>query len=396
MQVNQNTTTYSNYQTTKTTSNELKLFSGLIDAKPEEYVETKENLYKRTSKQINNYGENSYRDNLSEEQLIQRSENIQDYLKNDSEEFEKAKKEHNRRVREDSDYDPQLESKYFDDKRYYNDQDILLDGKIVHITNNELTMNQRVSQSSGNDRLNEWYYQQSIMTEENKYENAPEFEAFINKWIEKGETKDAAIERAKFYAELGLLDYGDQKVVMLENLEYGDKKQHAMHLIDNQALKDAMIETLDSLDNEGVGTIAVQFLYRDAKLYFDSIEGKEVNLFQELLNDFGIELEKDGGLFGLDSKKYAAYEGMEFTGDINITQQMSQLEKNFIYDALLEYFKYNINQIEKQEEQNNEEAPQKKSALNLLIKNFEENVEEENENNRVLSQYTRSNKTPLF
>ena len=78
----------------------------------------------------------------------------------------------------------------------------------------------------------EWITQLRTATNGNKYEDAPEFEAFVKKWMDKGESEDQALGRATLYARAGLLDYGKQKVWQIdEKLPYGDIKQHGFHLI---------------------------------------------------------------------------------------------------------------------------------------------------------------------
>ncbi len=69
----------------------------------------------------------------------------------------------------------------------------------------------------------EWQTQMMKATNGNKYEDAPEFEAFIKKWMDKGESEEHALVRATTYARAGLLDYGKQKVWQIdEKLPYGD------------------------------------------------------------------------------------------------------------------------------------------------------------------------------
>ncbi|RXI36286.1 hypothetical protein CP963_14070, partial [Arcobacter cloacae] len=72
----------------------------------------------------------------------------------------------------------------------------------------------------------EWITQLRTATNGNKYEDAPEFEAFIKKWMAKGESEDRALGRATLYARAGLLDYGKQRAHQIdEKLPYGDIKQ---------------------------------------------------------------------------------------------------------------------------------------------------------------------------
>ena len=89
------------------------------------------------------------------------------------------------------------------------------------------------------------------------YDVAKDFEDFVAKWVEKGESEHDAIFRARAYAAAGLLDYGKQKIVDIPNLDYDDKKQHGFHQIDNPPLKKAFLETLDSLDLVSVSLLVL-------------------------------------------------------------------------------------------------------------------------------------------
>ena len=122
----------------------------------------------------------------------------------------------------------------------------------------------------------EWQTQMMSATNGNKYEDAPEFEAFVNKWIAKGETEDEALSRAGAYAFAGLLDYGKQKALQIGGdifpygyvLPYGDIKQHGFHLINNEPLKNAVIQTLDSLNFEDASNLINSIDYLTLKAHF--------------------------------------------------------------------------------------------------------------------------------
>lgn len=233
-------------------------------------------------------------------------------------------------------------------------------------------------------------YNKDTMPIENdsKYNNAPEFKAFIQKWMNKGDSEIIARERATFYAQAGLLEYGDLK---LEDLEYGNKK-HGLNLINNNVLKNAILETFDSLDNEGVGILVRRLFKHDVELNPDKNKDYESIAFQELIDEFASKLNKLGGLYNIDDKKYSNYKDLQFDGNINILENMSQLEKNFIYDTLVEYFKEHINKISLIEQIHNEPWTEAKDAFNVLISNFEKKVSEENDNHKALNQYTKNNK----
>ena len=224
-----------------------------------------------------------------------------------------------------------------------------------------------------------WTYQQTHATYENIYEDAKDFENFVAKWIEKGETEYDAIYRATIYAAAGLLDYGKQKIMEIPNLEYDDKKQHGFHQIDNPPLKKAMMETLDSLDTHSA--------YLLVSNMFSGNDNS--SSFKELLKEYGVKLE--------DLKQNQSEEERSkftFTGDISINDKMTLEYQNFIFDTLIGFFKDRVNSFVNNEENNikysNESMDSFKNAYDSLIENFKKNTKEYNETKNILNQYMKS------
>ncbi|WP_066167572.1 hypothetical protein [Aliarcobacter cryaerophilus] len=224
-----------------------------------------------------------------------------------------------------------------------------------------------------------WTYQQTNATYGNVYEDAKDFEVFVAKWIEKGESEYDAIYRASIYAVAGLLDYGKQKIIEIPNLDYDDKKQHGFHLIDNPPLKKAMMETLDSLDTHSA-YLLVSHMFSD--------DGNSSS-FKELLKEYGVKLE--------DLKQNQSKEDRSkfiFTGDININDKMSLEHQNFIFDTLIGFFKDRVNSFVNNEDNylkySNESMDSFKNAYDALIGNFKKNTKEYNETKNILNQYMKS------
>jgi hypothetical protein len=213
-----------------------------------------------------------------------------------------------------------------------------------------------------------WTYQKVHATYGNVYEDAKDFENFVAKWIEKGESEHDAIYRAAAYAAAGLLDYGKQKIVEIPNLDYDDKKQHGFHLIDNPPLKKAMMETLDSLDQASVYLLVANMFSGD----------DNSSSFKKLLKEYGVKLE--------DLKQNQSKEDRSkfiFTGDININDKMSLEYQNFIFDTLIGFFKDRVNSFVDNEDNylkySNESIDSFKNAYDILIENFKKNTKEYNE-----------------
>ena len=224
----------------------------------------------------------------------------------------------------------------------------------------------------------EWQTQMMKATNGNKYEDAPEFEAFVKKWMDKGESEDVAIFRAVTYAEAGLLDYGKQRVHQVgKDLPYGDIKQHGFHLINNEPLKNAVMKTLDSLNGADA--------YDLVRSIFDGYpENKGVpSSFQELLDNFGVKLEELKKLNPEEHKndKYS------FTGDVNLKDGTDSKEyNNFIFDTLIKFFEDRIEKLDyyvaNKPPEDTPDYHEVRDGLNSLIDNFKKEVDGYNgENN---------------
>ena len=211
-------------------------------------------------------------------------------------------------------------------------------------------------------------------TNGNKYDDAPEFEAFVKKWMDKGETEEEALSRAQSYAQAGLLDYGKEKAISMCNLPYGDTKQHGFHLINNEPLKNAVIKTLDSLNGGDASNLI-------ASIFQNYPENSTPVSFQELLKNFGVKLE--------DLKKLNPEEHKDdkftFTGDINLKDGADSKEyNNFILDTLVKFFKDRIEKlnyfVENKPPEESQDFHELKDSLNSLIDNLKKEVDVYNKN----------------
>ena len=216
----------------------------------------------------------------------------------------------------------------------------------------------------------EWITQLRTTTNGNKYEDAPEFEAFIKKWMDKGESEEHALVRATTYALAGLLDYGKQKVWQIGNdLPYGDIKQHGFHLINNEPLKNAVMKTLDNL-SVGDATDLVRSIFEGYP------ENKGVpSSFQELLDNFGVKLEELKKL----NPETAKNEKFTFTGDVNLKDGTDSKEyNNFIFDTLIKFFEDRIEKLDyyvaNKPPEDSPDYHEVRDGLNSLIDNFKKEV----------------------
>lgn len=217
----------------------------------------------------------------------------------------------------------------------------------------------------------EWTIQLRKATNGNKYEDAPEFEAFVKKWMDKGESEDQALGRATLYARAGLLDYGKQRAISIGNdLPYGDIKQHGFHLINNEPLKNAVIKTLDSLNGGDAAELV-------SSIFDGYPENKGVpSSFQELLDDFGVKLEE---LKKLNPEEHKD-DKFTFTGDINLKDGTdSQEYNNFIFDTLIKFFEDRIEKLDyyvaNKPPEESRDYHEVRDGLNSLIDNFKKEVD---------------------
>ena len=223
-----------------------------------------------------------------------------------------------------------------------------------------------------NDSLQyEWMTHMRNATNGNKYDDAPEFEAFVKKWMDKGESEEIAEFRAQMYAQAGLLDYGKQKARSIEHgLPTEDIKQHGMWLIDNPPLKQAMIDTFDNLKYRDAITLMENIFYGGAEHQYDNLN------FEDLLKQYGVKLED------LRNKNPESQDDKyTFTGDINLKNDNSQESieyNNFIFDTLLDYFKDSIEKVNQYEKKHNEDFSNQKNSLNTFIDNFKTTIDEYN------------------
>jgi len=211
-------------------------------------------------------------------------------------------------------------------------------------------------------------------TNGNKYDGAPEFKAFVDKWMDKGLNEDEALNRAWVYVYAGLLDYGSQRAWAMNDLPLTDTKQHGLWLIDNPPLKKAILEVFDSLGSDVSGLYNA--IFGGGPEYQNE---KGIN-FEELLKKYGVKLEdlkKTDPQFAKDNPEV-------FSGDINLKNDNSpesQAYNNFIFKTIVGFFKDRIESLDRWAPQDpNVDFSSTKDSINLLIDNFQEKVDTYNEN----------------
>jgi len=222
----------------------------------------------------------------------------------------------------------------------------------------------------------DWVMAMRGVTNGNKYDGAPEFKAFVDKWMATGLTEDEALQRAGSYVDAGLLDYGSQRASMYNGLPLTDTKQHGLWLIDNPILKKAILDTFDSLDTNSVIDIVSSIF----KGYPENNNSAEQTSFQELLTKYGVKLED----LKQKDPQFAKENPEVFNGDINLKNDNSpesQAYNNFIFKTIVGFFKDRIESLDRWAPQDpNVDFSSTKDSINLLIDKFQEKVDEYNQN----------------
>lgn len=140
-------------------------------------------------------------------------------------------------------------------------------------------------------------YQESIRTNENAYEDAPKFEAFVKEEMAKGQTEQQAIRRANLYAVSGLLDYGKQRVVDLYcYLPFEDQKNHGLHLFNNPLLTQTVKDAFDQLDTSTLAKVVSQLFIAPSNKeplydYSDMSQENIDKIFNNILSHLGLRPE---------------------------------------------------------------------------------------------------------
>ncbi|RXK01932.1 hypothetical protein CRV02_06335 [Arcobacter sp. CECT 8989] len=310
----------------------------------------------------------------STNEAIIRSNKIQEYFKSVAEEFTFAKLEYWAN-KDNPDYTPPKKyEKFLVQLNDVDARDIILDGKLERISLEEHTLHYQLNHldqlefwTDEQCKQEEWAFQLSIQTPENKYENAPEFEAFVKKWMIKGLTEQEALWRAQAYAQMGLLNYGNQRAIDIGGLSFSDEQNHGLHLIDNPILKETLLETVDKLNYDELWPFLEIFT-------FDS---ENNHLILEDQFDLGIEkfFEQISSLNKKD----------ESTSNLNrlltISKEMYLMHTNSMFNNINSYFEDLITYFKSLEPTSNEEKAYFQTRVKLietLKNNFKDNCDKYN------------------
>jgi hypothetical protein len=175
------------------------------------------------------------------------------------------------------------------------------DEKLLEVENRDENSKYPSWIASKNNKYSEYglerLYQESIRTNENAYEDAPKFEAFVKEEMAKGQTEKQAITRAQLYAVSGLLDYGKQRVVHLScYLPFEDQKNHGLHLFNNPLLTQAVKDAFDQLDTSTLSKVVSKLFIAPSNKepiydYSDMSQENIDKIFNNILSHLGLRPE---------------------------------------------------------------------------------------------------------
>jgi len=179
-----------------------------------------------------------------------------------------------------------------------------------------------------------WQYH-NLLNIENKYENAAEFEALVNRFTPTSYNTFDVNNKMILSVSLGIVDPADQTYF----INVADKYDNTFALKDIQ--NDTLIQaTLDTID-EGPSVV---YFSQTIQNFFGG--ESDDNNFQALLNDFARRQNEEKGLNNISSQMFT------FTGDITIDENSTQEYKDFITNNLIDFFKEQKNIYVKNEIKN--------------------------------------------
>jgi len=327
-------------------------------------------------KQKDSAGSGSYqiwtKEPITEKYLKERYEKIQSFFHNDYKNFLFEVEAYNNEVSKYNESYPNEEEKIY--KRVSNV--IVLDGQAINIDAEEynrhysIYLATREGDSVTKDIESNFYYQE-FMKIDNRYENAPEFESMVNKLSNNNDIFNVW-RKVSLFVNLGLVSEGNQ--TLFHNLQDSNRASYGMKNVQNENLKQALINTYSSMSDYRLLSIPAIFG-----------TSAEENKFQNELNDFAKEYPRTNQKF-------------IFNGDITIDESSSEEYKNFITKTLIDFFE-NKKSTYKDETTSLPEDEKKYNTnkvierFQLLIDNLKFTINKEEENNsNLLYQYTKNTK----
>lgn len=241
------------------------------------------------------------------------------------------------------------------------------------------------------ERMEERKHHILTMTKENKYKDAPEFEAFVKAEMAKGQTQEQANGRASLYAVSGLLDYGRQRVKNLPcYLPIEDQKNHGLHLFNSPLLTQAVKEAFDQLDNLTLGNVVGKLFIHPSigEPVYDYSNMSQENIdkiFNGILSQLGLRPEDVQILEDTTNSNDMGKLSFEF-----LTLQQEQFKA--IIKSVQQAMQKHIDSFEEDLKNNPQEFKKIKDAFESIALNMNAHMDTLSEKTSALFQLTQNRK----
>lgn len=200
---------------------------------------------------------------------------------------------------------------------------VKIDGKFTEIDGDEFKMHYRIYQEKqSNENIHKSHDTGVYFKELNgikvSFENAKKFEYYVNHKDWKDNHINTLYRKISLAVNLGLIEEGNQN--LFSEMYQKEKASYSFRNIKNDTLSQAVLDSIGSIYSAHHETILYEYLF-----------GTEKDFFQNKLNDFAKELEKNPSKYQSTNSKFT------FTGDVNLDEGSTEEYKEFITNTLIDF-----------------------------------------------------------
>ncbi|RXJ91606.1 hypothetical protein CRV01_00495 [Arcobacter sp. CECT 8983] len=161
-------------------------------------------------------------------------------------------------------------------------------------------------------------YHKELNGKEVSFENAKEFEYYVNNDNWKGDHINSMYRKISLAVNLGLIEEGDQN--LFYKMYQTEKASYIFKDIENEIFSQSILNSIGS-DNSTVYEV----------IFYEYIFGTEPEFFQNKLNEFVKELENNPEKYPSSNSEF------KFDGNINFDKNSSEEYKKFITNTLIDF-----------------------------------------------------------
>ena len=198
---------------------------------------------------------------------------------------------------------------------------VKMDGQYIEIDGDEFKRHHAIyisKQAEEEPDYNDNVYFQELHAEEKSFENAEQFEHYVNKESWTSRHTNGLYRKMSLAVNLGLIEEGNQ--TLFNTMRQAEKASYTFKHINNEIFSQAVLDSIGS----NYDSTFEDVLYQD-------IFGTNSPTFQDKLNTFAKELQDN------PSKYPTVSEDFTFTGDINLEKDSTTEYKKFIGTVLIEF-----------------------------------------------------------